>query len=207
MMTERKLVQPCHGCDMKWNCVCEYLPTITADWDLVLLTHPNELRRATNTGKWLSKSIAQCQVLEWSRTGIPNELNDILSSACYQPVLLFPGHDSQLLTSEGVQSNARRLVFIVLDGTWQEAKKMYNRSPWLKALPHYHIQMSGHSRYSLRRNQAPDHFCTLEVGTHLLSLSDKLTLPHQNNSGQLTHFFEYYLQCYQADKSGHRWKG
>ncbi|MBD1559342.1 DTW domain-containing protein [Vibrio sp. S9_S30] len=207
MTAEKKHTTTCRGCGLTFNCVCDGLPSLEADWDLVLLTHPNETRRETNTGQWLHKSLAQCQVFEWSRTRIPAELKTMLENPNNQPILLFPSDSSRLLTSAAIHDNSKRIVFIVLDGTWQEAQKMYNRSDWLQSLPHWHIQMSGDSCYSLRRNQASGHFCTLEVGIHLLSLSHHTTLPKQNNSEPLKAFFEHYLNVYRADKSGHPWKG
>ncbi|WP_237324141.1 tRNA-uridine aminocarboxypropyltransferase [Vibrio penaeicida] len=207
MAAEKQIMESCRGCGLTFNCVCDSLPSLVANWDLVLLTHPNEIRRETNTGKWLRKSLAQCQVFEWSRTSIPTELTAILENPDHQPILLFPNDSSRLLTSTAIHHSSKRIVFIVLDGTWQEAQKMYNRSDWLKALPHWHIQMSGDSCYSLRRNQTSGHFCTLEVGIHLLSLSQHATLPNDNHSEQLQQFFEHYLNVYQADKSGHQWKG
>ena len=62
MAAKKQIMESCRGCGLTFNCVCDSLPSLVADWDLVLLTHPNETRRETNTGQWLRKSLAQCQV-------------------------------------------------------------------------------------------------------------------------------------------------
>ncbi|CCN35286.1 putative DTW domain protein [Vibrio nigripulchritudo SFn27] len=191
----------CSQCHLTWNCVCDALPSIHTGWRLVLLTHPNEFRRETNTGQWLEKSFQHCDIVEWNRVTPPESLCSLLGDPLVEVFLLFPGENSHPLTPSSFEDNGKHKVFIILDGTWQEAKKMYNRSPWLKALPHWNLKMSGESCYSLRRNQTSGHFCTLEVGIQLLSLSNN------SKNEPLRRFFEHYLNVYQAEKSGHQWKG
>lgn len=43
--------------------------------------------------------------------------------------------------------------YIVLDGTWKEAHKIYNISPYLKSLPTIKIEADQKSLYTLSRNQ------------------------------------------------------
>lgn len=57
--------------------------------------------------------------------------------------------------------------FIVLDATWQEARKMERKSPWLADV-RVHLTTDHVSAYRLRRNQQPGNLCTLEVGLMLL---------------------------------------
>ncbi|RLV60233.1 DTW domain-containing protein [Parashewanella curva] len=57
---------------------------------------------------------------------------------------------------------------MVLDGTWQEARKIYNKSSYLKELPKVKIEPSSTSIYQLRRNQKPNGLCTAECVAELL---------------------------------------
>ncbi len=59
-------------------------------------------------------------------------------------------------------------LFILLDGTWTEAKKMFRKSPYLAGLPLLSLQVSHLSDYQLREAQRPEQHCTVEVATALL---------------------------------------
>ena len=52
--------------------------------------------------------------------------------------------------------------YIIIDGTWQEAQKIYNKSPYLKNLPTVRVEASQKSVYTLRRNQKENGLCTAE---------------------------------------------
>ena len=58
--------------------------------------------------------------------------------------------------------------YIIIDGTWQEAQKMYNRSPYLHDLPRVKIQSDTPSAYHLRRNQRPGCLCTVECAIEVI---------------------------------------
>ena len=161
--------QACHGCGFTHQCVCHLIPTVESQTDLVLLTHENELSRDTNTGKLLEQSIQQCQSFVWQRKTPPEELIALLEDKALQPFLLFPSGNS-IECQQAVSSVAgnRKPLFIILDGTWQEAKKMLNKSAWLNTIPQVHLDITTESSYTLRRNQDSGHLWTCEGGTELL---------------------------------------
>ncbi|MGP1681614.1 MAG: tRNA-uridine aminocarboxypropyltransferase, partial [Giesbergeria sp.] len=65
----------------------------------------------------------------------------------------------------------KRPLFILLDATWPEARKMFRKSPYLNALPVLSLQSDQLSRYRLRRSNRSDHFCTAEVAALCLALA------------------------------------
>lgn len=129
------MAQPCPHCGFQFNCICSLLPKLSSEQSLMLLMHPNELTRDTNTGKLL----AQCQLnvtqVVWDRKTPPAELLETLANPSLLPVLLFPSEESLTLEQVQQQSNeqSRRPLYIILDATWQEARKMINKSRWLEA--------------------------------------------------------------------------
>ncbi|MPW37418.1 tRNA-uridine aminocarboxypropyltransferase [Vibrio sp. B1Z05] len=191
----------CAVCGFKHHCLCEQFPSFEHPIQMALLCHPNELKRATNTGKLLLNALPNAQQFLWSRTNPAPELLDLIASHP-NPVLLFPSEHSQVLEAYSTQQSASQSLaprlYIVLDATWQEAKKMWRQSPWLQALPQYHLQASSLSNYSLRRNQSDGNLCTCEVGIELMRLEGL-----ESQAEQLTEFLDYYLQVFQADRSGH----
>jgi DTW domain-containing protein YfiP len=67
--------------------------------------------------------------------------------------------------------------YILIDSTWQEARKIYNRSHYLHSLPCVHLPVEQASRYSLRRNQQANGLCTAETAMALLARDgDKASL-------------------------------
>lgn len=189
---------PCSICGFTHNCLCDQLPRFDDAIQVALLCHPNELKRETNTGKLLLRSLPEAKQFEWNRKEPPADLLALIDEHP-QPMLLFPSEHSLAIKQNTTAREPR--LYIVLDATWQEAKKMWRQSPWLQALSQYHLQPSSNSNYSLRRNQSEGNLCTCEVGAELMKLEG---LHEQAN--ELNRFLQLYLQVFQADRSGHAFK-
>ena len=194
--------QACSGCGFTHQCICHLIPSVESQIDLVLLTHENELSRDTNTGKLLQQSLKQCESFVWQRKTPPADLIALLEDETRQPFLLFPSEES-MECQQAVLNEAsnQKPLFIILDGTWQEAKKMLNKSPWLQPIPQVHLGITSESSYTLRRNQNSGHLCTCEVGVELLK-----TLGEDEPARLINDYYQHYLKVFQADKSGHALK-
>ncbi|CAE6925355.1 tRNA-uridine aminocarboxypropyltransferase [Vibrio alginolyticus] len=192
--------QPCPDCSFHFNCICSLLPKLTSEHAMILLMHPNEVSRDTNTGKLLQQCSLNVEQIIWDRKQPPQELMERLEDSSLYPVLLFPGEEC--LTLENVQQQSqkhnRQPLFIILDATWQEARKMINKSRWLKNVPLMGLVTQGESDYQLRRNQQQGNLCTFEVAAQLLG-----QLGEEDNQRQMQSFFNHYLAAFQAEKSGH----
>jgi DTW domain-containing protein YfiP len=90
----------------------------------------------------------------------------------------------------------KRPLFVLLDGTWSEASRMFRKSPYLDALPVLSLQSEQLSRYRLRRAQRDDHFCTSEVGALCLELAGE-THAAQTLEAYLDVFTNHYLRAKQ----------
>lgn len=131
-----------------------------------LLTHSEELKKANGTGQLISSQLAQlCSVIVWQRTE-PAEA--LLSLPVDKTLVIYPSsetYESESLCSPLNAENAEH--FIILDGTWQQARKMYNRSPYLHQFQTYEIHGES-SQYLRRRNQQKSGLCTAESAIYLL---------------------------------------
>ncbi|CAM4446678.1 tRNA-uridine aminocarboxypropyltransferase [Vibrio agarivorans] len=192
----------CKICGLSHQCVCELIPSLESQAHIALLTHENELTRDTNTGRWAVKMLSHCQTHIWQRKLPPSALISQIESGDYTPLLLFPAEESQQLSGEKIAVMAKPPLFIVLDATWQEARKMLNKSPWLQALSKVCLNTERPSSYQLRRNQAQGNLCTLEVVAELLALCGD-----NHDAQQITPFLEHYTKVFKADKSGHAYCG
>ncbi|WP_394154713.1 tRNA-uridine aminocarboxypropyltransferase [Vibrio maritimus] len=188
--------QKCPRCGFIHNCYCEAIPTIASDLCFTLLTHPNEPPRATNTGKLIDKLFDDCTITEWQRKS-PCE-RCLPDTSPHSPVLVFPCEESVLLAKWHQKQQGAKSNFIVLDGTWQEAQKMLNRSAWLQSLPKVHLDSAELSQYQLRRNQEPGNLCTFEVCAEITR-----EVGNEHDANAMLTFFEDYLLRFQAERSGH----
>ncbi|ENB2048074.1 DTW domain-containing protein [Vibrio alginolyticus] len=195
--------QPCPTCGFQFNCMCSLMPKLTSEHNILLLMHPNELKRDTNTGQLLEQCQLNIERVIWDRKQPPAELLSLLADPSRYPVLLFPCEESITLEDVVLQSQqqTKTPLFIILDATWQEARKMINKSLWLEGIPTMGLSASADSQYQLRRNQQQGNLCTFEVVAHLLG-----QLGEQNNQQQMQRFFAHYLSLFQAEKSGHALK-
>ncbi|MGF1752971.1 DTW domain-containing protein [Vibrio makurazakiensis] len=191
--------EPCPECGFRHQCICHHVPRIDSNIELALLTHSNEFTRDTNTGKLLTQTLNHCNVYEWQRKSPPQDLLDKIANPKIQAFVVYPTEDS-ITTSEAFTSSlsGQTPLFIILDGTWQEAKKMINKSDWLSKLPSVHLKVEQTSNYQLRRNQDEGHLCTCEVGSQLLVESG-----HTDHAQQLDQYFDLYMRVFKADKCGH----
>jgi len=156
---------------------------------ITLLIHEKENRRADNTGQLLSQIPAlDTNTLLWQRTQPNTALVAALNSG--QAVLLSQQGDGELVDDI---SDIEHLV--ILDGTWQEAKKIYNKSPYLKTAKWYKLTPQTPSKYNLRRNQVEDGLCTAECAIEVL----KQTQQHQQ-AAQLDQALDEFLAADRRNK-------
>jgi len=131
---------------------------------LILLTHSRETQKASNTGQLISRVISEVQTIIWQRTEPDQALLKLIAEG--ETALVFQQENS--ISSDNISPYKH---FILIDSTWQEARKIYNRSPYLHNLPCIQLSTAKQSRYNLRRNQLDGGLCTAECAIELLSIA------------------------------------
>lgn len=140
----------------------------------ILLTHSRELTKKSATGPLIKQTLPeQCDVIEWSRTFADERLTKHLDVS--RTLLIYPEANTNNKAINNQDNLALFDSFIILDGTWQEARKIYNRSPYLHQLTHYALEVDYSSSYQLRRNQKNTGLCTAEVAIELLRQKGQLS--------------------------------
>jgi DTW domain-containing protein YfiP len=135
--------------------------------------------KPTNTGWLIADVVAETFAFGWTRTAVDPMLLALLADPQWQPYVVFP---SEFVAPERVVSavspstdtkgaTGKRPLFVLLDATWQEARKMFRKSPFLDHLPVLSIHPEQLSRYRLRRAQRETHLCTAEVAAQCLDLA------------------------------------
>ncbi|MBX3611922.1 MAG: DTW domain-containing protein [Hydrogenophaga sp.] len=192
----------CAGCRLPAShCICALRPTLHSRAGMCLLMGDIEALKPSNTGWLIADLVPDTWAFAWSRTQVDSALLALLADPQWQPVVVFPGEfvpPERVITalpaatlSDSAQAPARRPLFVLLDGTWSEARKMFNKSPWLNALPVLSLQPGQASQYRLRRSSRDDHFCTAEVAAFCLALAGEV------HAGQLLQaWFEVFSAHY-----------
>lgn len=162
----------CDGCRLPaLNCLCPYRVETTSRVRFWLVTHRLERYKPTNTGRLIKDCLPDTEIFGWERTQPDPRLLEHLADPAYAPFLIFPDdqEDYAHRVVDYQDPGAGKIpVFIILDGTWRQARKMFRHSPYLAELPIVSLNTQRHTRYQLRTPASVQHLCTAEVAAELL---------------------------------------
>ncbi|KHL70555.1 hypothetical protein SF06_06390 [Pseudomonas flexibilis] len=154
-------------------CLCPWTPHVATQAGMCLVMHDIEALKPTNTGWLIADVVPDTFAYGWSRVDVDARLEALLADPQWQPYVVFPGEYAEPgRVVEAVELQpGKRPLFILLDATWTEARKMFRKSPYLDHLPVLSLQPEQLSRYRLRRSTRAEHLCTAEVAALCLELS------------------------------------
>jgi DTW domain-containing protein YfiP len=190
----------CPGCRLPpSHCLCALRPQVPTRAGMCLLMADIEPLKPSNTGWLIADVVADTWAFGWARTEVHPGLLALLAEPQWQPYVVFPGEfvEPGRVVTQLAPSGApegKRPLFVLLDATWPEARKMFRKSPYLNHLPVLSLEPEQLSRYHLRRSQRADHFCTSEVGALCLELAGELRAARALEA-YLDVFTHHYLQA------------
>lgn len=197
----------CEGCRLPTlNCLCPYKNAAESLARFWLLTHPLEHNKPTNTGRLIGDILDTTELFTWYRTAPDERLLTLLDDARFAPFIVFP--DDQPDYAERVvgpqavneaKGNGLIPVFIILDGTWRQARRIFRKSPYLERLPVLPLRSERLTRYHLRKPASPTHLCTAEVATELLRQSGD-----EDAAAILDDYFDAFNDSYAASRRHHK---
>jgi DTW domain-containing protein YfiP len=158
--------------------------------------------KPSNTGWLIADVVAETFAFGWARTEVDPALLVLLNDPQWQPYVVFPAEfadDARVvheLTHNANTQPTKRPLFILLDGTWDEARKMFRKSPYLQNFPVLSLHPEQLSRYKLRRAQSEAHLCTAEVGAMCLAMAEDTQAAEVLNA-YFEVFTEHYLKAKQ----------
>ncbi len=185
------------------HCMCSLRPSLTTRAGVCLLMADIEPLKPSNTGWLVADVVADTFAFGWSRTETAPDLLALLRDPQWQPYVVFPGQyaapERVVRTVEPPDSlrdeaQHKRPLFILLDGTWAEARKMFRRSPYLDRLPVLSLEPNRPSQYKLRNSRRTDHLCTSEVAALCMNLAGE-HVAEQMLEAYLTVFTHHYLHA------------
>lgn len=200
-------VTRCEHCQLPViNCLCPYQVTAQSHAQVWLLTHPLEHFKPTNTGRLIRDVLPATQLFTWYRTAPDAQLAALLEDHRYAPFVIFPDdqpdYAERVVDMSAVHAateSARIPVFIILDGTWRQARRMFRKSAYLDALPVLPLKTERETRYRLRKPASAAHLCTAEVAIELLRQGGDTSA-----ANRLDDYFEVFNDSYAASRLHHK---
>ncbi len=215
------LLVRCELCQLaKQHCICQLAPKkgeVDTKAAFLFLMYDTEVLKPSNTGKLIADLIPDCYAFLWSRTIENEELLKVLNDEQWQPFVVFPQEyaddEREVLTNQVTCVNNKRPLFIMLDGSWREAKKMFRKSPYLDKFPmvsfdakavlasraqiknkqvNNYSPVGEDSRYTVRKTELEHQFSTAEVGARVLDM-----LGEHDNAHLLDLWFDVFNFQYQ----------
>ena len=146
----------CPGCRLvPSHCICALLPEVPTKVGMCLLMADIEPLKPSNTGWLIADVVPDTFAFGWARTEVDPALLALLADPQWQPYVVFAGEfvePERVVHAVQHLPAGQRPLFILLDATWPEARKMFRKSPYLNHLPVLSLNPEQVSRYQLRRS-------------------------------------------------------
>lgn len=191
----------CDACGLPVNtCICSRVPALKTRTQIWILSTEKEFHRPSNTARLLKLMNPQSTEIHlWERTREPAALLEKLRQGSYTPFLLFPAETEAEEAEHAIAPLSEKPpAFIIIDGTWQEARKIIRKSHYLNALPRIFLSGDAGSVYSLRRGVKPGNLCTLEAAIEAVRMCGEPVAAEAMHG-----LYLLFLRSYKAGCCGH----
>ncbi len=188
----------CSACRViESHCLCAWRPSVETRSGVCLIMTSKEVFKPSNTGWLIADVVRDNHAFIWSRTEVDEQLLALLNDPQWQPYLVFPGEyvEPSRVTHTVDLDDSKRPLFILLDATWTEARKIFRKSPYFDRLPILSLLPDRLSRYRLRRSTRSEHLCTAEVAALCLELAGD-----SDAASALDAYFDVFSQHYLGAK-------
>ncbi|WP_261817342.1 tRNA-uridine aminocarboxypropyltransferase [Vibrio gallicus] len=167
-------VQRCLRCRVATKyCLCQFQPAPFQGFAAILLYSNNEVLKPSNTGRLIADICEDSYAFEWQRTEMPDQLKRLLNDPAYQPILVFPCdyllESNTVIEPSSVKGMVKIPLFIFLDASWREARRIYRKSAYLHHLPCLSISEKSLSDYIMRKAVNEQQLATCEVASLVLN--------------------------------------
>ncbi|WP_394129958.1 tRNA-uridine aminocarboxypropyltransferase [Shewanella maritima] len=176
-------------------CTCEHRKQLQTDISFMLIMYDDEVLKPTNSGRLIADLIPDTSAYLWSRTEPNQQMLEQLADPQYQPFLIFPEQykqPDQQVVSQIAKSGLiqdRKPLFVVLDGSWRQAIKMFRKSDYLHQLPVLSISPDALATYALRQGSHDFQLGTAEVAALCLA-----AIEEPENGIALQRWFELFIE-------------
>ena len=142
-------------------CICPILPTVTTRTEFLILRHIYEAERPSNTGRLVALAMPNSRIIPCgggTRIGLSPVDDEFLRVP--RTWLLWPDGTG---TQPDMSDLATPDRVVVIDATWQQARRLYSNMPVLRTLPRLVLPEPTRSRDRLREQHRSDGMSTIEA--------------------------------------------
>ena len=180
-----KQVVRCEYCQMaEKNCICQLRHMGKSTAAFLIIMHDAEVLKPSNTARLIADVVPDTHAFIWSRTKPDDKMLTLINDARYMPMVVFPSQyasPKQVVFDEVLpetELSNKVPLFILLDGSWREAKKMFRKSPYLAELPMLSFNEEVKTHY-IREAQIENQFATAQVAAKALAVKgDHVSAEH-----------------------------
>ena len=198
------LYNSCNKCGLATiNCICGKTTQIKSEAEIWIISAEREVYRPSNTARLLKLiNPNSTEIFIWERKNQPQKLIEKINDGRYKVFLLFPAEDDELKGRRIEYKSIGKIpAFIIIDGTWKEAKKILTKSSYLKEIPIISLEPKYKSEFDLRRGAGEGNLCTIEAAIEVLELNEET-----ESSLKIKEFYNLFLKSFKASMGGHRLK-
>lgn len=176
-------------------CTCHVRQMITTQASFLLIMYDDEVLKPTNSGRLIADLVPDTHAYIWSRTNPNAEMLALIKNPDYQPYLVFPKEyacETQVVQSQiNTVSNlmGKKPLFILLDGSWRQAVKMFRKSEYLHQLPILSFDDNVIAKYALRKGSREFQMGTAEVASLVLKV-----LGEDKNADIFSTWFDLFVE-------------
>ncbi|MCL1137264.1 tRNA-uridine aminocarboxypropyltransferase [Shewanella pneumatophori] len=191
-----KNVIRCQSCLLAEHlCTCSKRKQVNSELAFLLVMYDDEVLKPSNSGRLIADLVPDTHAFIWSRNEPNRKMLSIINDPQYQPFVIFPAEyavDNQAVfnkVSKGDCLDGKKPLFIILDGSWREAIKMFRKSEYLHHLPLFSFSPETTASYALRKGAREFQLGTAEVAALALSAAGE---PH--NGAALEAWFALFVE-------------
>ena len=189
----------CYRCFWpKANCWCPSIQPMDTRTKFLILMHPKEFKREkAGTGRLTHLCLVNSEIHMGVNFDDHVEVQRLINDPANFPVLVYPDARAVNLSKGDLvvgDLRERRLLVLLLDGTWINARKMLRVSPSLQRLPRVMFNAGAPSRFVIKQQPQVGCLSTLETTHELLVALERSGLDRYPNPAQLLDLFDRMQQ-------------
>lgn len=158
--------EECYTCyRAKKNCLCGSIKPFTTRMRFVILMHTKEAKKQkTGTARLAKLCLTNAELLIGTDFTRDARVNALLRDPSYLPFVLYPGPEAVNFKTPGpwLPAGKTPLVFVI-DGTWECARRLLNRSRNIRALPRLSFSGSYSSQFAIKKQPMEHCISTIEA--------------------------------------------
>lgn len=179
--------EECYVCfRAKKNCLCGSIKPFATRMRFVILMHTKEDRRQkTGTARLAKLCLKNAELLIGTDFTADERVNALLRDPSYNPFVLYPGPEAVNFKTPGTEllSGKTPLIFVI-DGTWECARRLLNRSKNIRALPRLSFSRNYISRFAIKKQPMEHCISTIEALYYLCEEAEEAGYEDLNSQNE-----------------------